>query len=90
MITRLTAILGMCSFLTVPAAQSQETSPQLDVKGYSEDILSCGNEEHWDMCKQCVTQVWTNSKRQQDRRLQSSRCHTTFARGTGRVLTLQL
>lgn len=77
MTMRSTAMFGMCFFLHASAAQSQEAGAKLDVKGYAEDVLACGNEEHWDVCKQCVTQVWTRGA---DRRQRSSWCHETFAK----------
>jgi hypothetical protein len=60
MLARFTVIWAVCFFLDVAAAQAQER--RLDIEGFAHDILACGNESRWDICKLCVTRAWNNDR----------------------------
>lgn len=58
----LSATLGLCVGLHLDTASSQEVKPGLDLQGYAEDMMRCGNEAVWDICKQCVNDAWNDAQ----------------------------
>lgn len=58
----LSATFGLFLCLTVTEASAQEAKPGLDLKSYAEDMMRCGHEDVWDICKQCVNDAWNGAQ----------------------------
>jgi hypothetical protein len=56
------ATLALFVCLHVTEASSQEVTPELDFQVYAEDMMRCGNENVWDICKQCVNDAWNGAQ----------------------------
>jgi hypothetical protein len=54
----LTVTVGLLLSMRVSEASAQEATPALDLQGYAQDIIRCGNEDVWDICKRCVNDAW--------------------------------